>query len=40
VKIRIGSPVTVKEQAEFKDVSQYGRYLRARTYLLGSTLEK
>jgi putative hemolysin len=39
VKIRIGSPVTVKEQSEFKDVSQYGRYLRSRTYLLGSTLE-
>ncbi|NMC37326.1 MAG: GNAT family N-acetyltransferase [Bacteroidales bacterium] len=39
VRIRIGSPITVKEQEEFKDVSQYGRYLRARTYLLGSNLE-
>lgn len=39
VKIRIGTPITVKEQSEFKDISQYGRYLRARTYLLGSTLE-
>lgn len=39
VKIRIGKPVTVKEQDEFKDISQYGRYLRARTYLLGSPLE-
>jgi putative hemolysin len=39
VRIRIGSPVTVKEQSEFKDVSQYGRYIRSRTYLLGSTLE-
>ncbi len=39
VKIRIGSPVTVKEQEEFRDVAQYGRYLRARTYLLGSNLE-
>lgn len=39
VKIRIGNPITVKEQSEFKDVAQYGRYLRARTYLLGSSLE-
>lgn len=39
VKIRIGSPVTVREQAEFKDVSQYGRYMRSRVYLLGSNLE-
>lgn len=39
VKIRIGSPVTVKEQSEFNDIARFGRYLRARTYLLGSTLE-
>ncbi len=39
VKIRIGTAITVKEQSEFKDFAQYGRYLRARTYLLGSTLE-
>lgn len=39
VRIRIGSPITAREQEEFKDVSQYGRYLRARTYLLGSKLE-
>jgi len=39
VKIRIGSPVSVKEQSEFKDIAQYGRYLRARTYSLGSALE-
>jgi putative hemolysin len=39
IKIRIGMPVTVKEQSEFKDLSQYGRYLRARVYSLGSALE-
>lgn len=39
VKIRIGSPITIKEQSEFKDVAQYGRYLRARTYLMGSALQ-
>jgi putative hemolysin len=39
VKVRIGSPLHVKEQAAFKDISQYGRYLRARTYSLGSAIE-
>jgi hypothetical protein len=39
VKIRIGTPITVKEQDEFKDIAQYGRFLRARTYLPGSRLE-
>ena len=39
VKIRIGSPITVKEQSEFIDIDQYSKYLRARTYSLGSALE-
>jgi putative hemolysin len=39
IKIRIGTPITVKEQSEFKDISQFGRYLRARVYSLGSVLE-
>jgi len=39
IKIRIGTPVTLKEQSEFKDTSQFGRYLRARVYSLGSALE-
>jgi len=39
VKIRIGSPVSVKEQSGFNDIAQFGRYLRARTYSLGSALK-
>ena len=39
VIIRIGTPIPVKEQEEFKDISKYGRYLRARTYSLGSSIE-
>lgn len=39
VKIRIGTPVSFNEQSEFKDTEQLGRYLRARTYSLGSALE-
>lgn len=38
IKIRIGTPITVKEQANFTDIDQYGRYLRARTYALGGTM--
>src|SRR5512133_838694 len=39
IRVRIGKPISVKEQSEFRDISRYGRYLRARTYALGSTLE-
>ncbi len=39
LKVRIGKPVTVKEQAEFSDPARFGRYLRARTYSLGSAIE-
>jgi putative hemolysin len=39
IRIRIGNPVSVKEQDTFSDISTYGRYLRAKTYALGSALE-
>jgi putative hemolysin len=39
IRIRVGNAITVKEQDAFADVSTYGRYLRARTYALGSVLE-
>jgi putative hemolysin len=38
IKIRIGTPLSVKEQSEFGDISNYGRYLRARVYSLGSVI--
>lgn len=34
IHIRVGSPVTVAEQDEFKDISDYGRFLRMKTYML------
>lgn len=37
--VRIGTPISVEEQKSFKDVDQYGRYLRAKTYALGSAIE-
>jgi len=40
IKIRIGAPISVREQSEFSDIIKYGRYLRARVYTLGSTIEQ
>jgi putative hemolysin len=39
VKIRVGTPVTLKEQSEFENIAHFGRYLRARVYSLGSAIE-
>ena len=39
IHIRIGSPITSKEQFEFSDIARYGRYLRTKTYALGTSLE-
>jgi putative hemolysin len=39
IKMRVGAPISLKEQSEFRDISQLGRYLRARVYSLGSTIE-
>lgn len=39
IKVRIGNPISVKEQARFTDTAQFGRFLRAKTFALGSDLE-
>ncbi len=39
IKIRIGNPISVKDQDEFRDIPRFGRFLRAKTYALGSPLE-
>lgn len=39
VKIRIGKPITQKTLSQFSDSDQLLRYLRAKTYALGSALE-
>lgn len=39
IKLRIGSPITTETQDSFTDIRQYGKFLRAKTYLLGSSLE-
>jgi len=39
IKIRIGNPISVEYQDSFSDIYQYGRYLRAKTYLLSSKID-
>jgi putative hemolysin len=39
IQIRIGNPIPVKVQDEFTELSRYGRFLRAKTYALGTPLE-
>lgn len=39
VKLRIGNEISVGAQDSFHDPVQYGKFLRAKTYLLGSSLE-
>jgi len=39
IKVRIGKPITVKELNEFKNTEMTSRFLRAKTYALGSNVE-
>lgn len=39
IKVRIGNPISVKEQEQFADIHQFGRYLRTKTYCLESGME-
>ncbi|HDR67799.1 MAG TPA: lysophospholipid acyltransferase family protein, partial [Bacteroidaceae bacterium] len=39
IRIRIGNPISVKDQDAIVDISRFGRYLRAKTYALGSAIE-
>jgi putative hemolysin len=39
IKVRIGNPISVREQENFTDIHQFGRYLRAKTYCLDCGIE-
>ncbi|MGQ1909290.1 lysophospholipid acyltransferase family protein [Marinifilum sp. RC60d5] len=39
IRIRIGNPISVKDQKDFTDINQYGRFLRTKTYMLGTPIE-
>lgn len=38
IKVRIGYPISVAEQNSHSDIDKYGRFLRVKTYALGSSL--
>jgi putative hemolysin len=39
IQVRIGKPISVNDQQELSEPNRYGRYLRAKTYALGTSLE-
>ncbi len=39
LRLRIGKPIHPKDMDMFTSIDQYGRYLRAKTYALGSSFE-
>ncbi|MDD2563621.1 MAG: GNAT family N-acetyltransferase [Salinivirgaceae bacterium] len=39
IAIRIGSPITTEQTAEFVDYDKYGRFLRAKTYALDNKID-
>jgi len=40
IKIRVGTPILIKEQEEFKDYAEYGKFLRMKTYALSIPFEQ
>jgi len=40
IRIRIGSPITIREQDTFEDYREYGHLLRMKTYALGTGLNQ
>jgi putative hemolysin len=39
VKVRIGNPISTADQKEYENIDTFGRFLRAKTYMLGSAVE-
>jgi len=39
IHVRIGNVIPIRDQNEFPDISRYGRFLRAKTYALGTSIE-
>lgn len=40
VKVRIGKPITVKDQKEFKDIPTFYEFIRKKTYMLANPYNK
>jgi len=40
IKVRIGKPISVKDQQEYKDINSFYEYIRKKTYMLANPFEK
>ena len=40
IKVRIGKPISVKDQNEYKDISSFYEFIRKKTYMLANPFEK
>ena len=40
IKVRIGKPISVNEQNEYKTIEEYSEFLRRKTYMLANPFEK
>ena len=40
IKVRIGKPISVKDQQEFKDITSFYKFIRKKTYMLANPFEK
>lgn len=40
IKVRIGKPISVKDQNEYKEISEFYKYIRKKTYMLANPFEK
>jgi len=40
IRVRIGKPITVKDQNEFQEVAAFGEFIRKKTYMLAHSFDK
>ena len=40
IKVRIGKPISVKDQLEYNDINSFYEYLRKKTYMLANPFVK
>jgi len=40
IKVRIGKPISVKDQNEYKEIPEFYKYIRKKTYMLANPFEK
>ena len=40
IKVRIGKPISVKDQKEYKEIAAFSEFIRKKTYMLANPFEK